>query len=92
MNCIIPQIWDLSSDNLYFFKKITLKKCEPLAHEIVDSMFRFPSALLPIAQLKKRDEYTCQHAVSVSALSVAFGRVLDLPLDVIKDIANIKAK
>jgi HD-GYP domain-containing protein (c-di-GMP phosphodiesterase class II) len=68
-------------------KKITLKKCEPFAHEIVDSMFRFPSALLPIAQLKKRDEYTCQHAVSVSALSVAFGRVLDLPLEVIKDIA-----
>lgn len=68
-------------------KKITLKKCEPLAHEIVDSMYRFPSALLPITQLKKRDEYTCQHSVSVSALSVAFGRVLDLPLDEIRDIA-----
>ena len=68
-------------------KKITLKKCEPLVHEIVDSMFRFPSALLPITQVKNRDEYTCQHAVSVSALSVAFGRVLDLPLENIKDIA-----
>ncbi len=68
-------------------KQIALEHCEPMIDNIVDSMFRFPSALLPLAQLKTRDEYTYQHSVSVSALAVAFGRVLELPLDEIKDIA-----
>jgi len=68
-------------------KQIELEKCEPMIDNIIDSMFRFPSALLPLAQIKTCDEYTFQHSVSVSALAVAFGRVLELPHDEIKDIA-----
>ena len=68
-------------------KQIALEQCDPMVGGIVDSMFRFPSALLPLAQIKTRDEYTFQHSVSVAALAVAFGRVLDLPRDEIKDIA-----
>jgi putative nucleotidyltransferase with HDIG domain len=68
-------------------KQIALEQCDPMVDSIVDSMFRFPSALLPLAQIKTRDEYTFQHSVSVAALAVAFGRVLDLPRDEIKDIA-----
>ena len=67
-------------------KQIALEQCEPMLDNIIDSMFRYPSALLPLAQMKTRDEYTFQHSVSVSALAVAFGRVLDLPRDEIKDI------
>lgn len=68
-------------------KQIAMKQCEPMVDNIVDSMFRFPSALLPLAQIKTFDEYTFQHSVSVAALSVAFGRVLELPRDEINDIA-----
>jgi putative nucleotidyltransferase with HDIG domain len=68
-------------------KQIALEKCEPMIDNIVDSMFRFPSALLPLAQLKNHDEFTFQHSVSVAALAVAFGRVLELPLQEIKEIA-----
>lgn len=67
-------------------RQIALKQCEPLVDDIIDSMFRFPSALLPLAQMKNRDEYTYQHSVSVAALAVAFGRVLELPRDEIRDL------
>ena len=70
-----------------FGKQISLKQCKPMVDDIIDSMFRFPSALLPLAQMKTVDEYTFQHSVSVSALAVAFGRVLDLPRNEIRDIA-----
>jgi len=68
-------------------KQIEVEQCEPVVEGILDSIFRLPSALLPLAQVKQQDEYTFQHSVSVSALAVAFGRTLDLPKDVIKDIA-----
>jgi putative nucleotidyltransferase with HDIG domain len=58
-----------------------------MVDSIVDSMFRFPSALLPLAQMKTSHEYTFQHSVSVSALAVAFGRVLDMSRTEIKDVA-----
>ncbi|HEY6896358.1 MAG TPA: HD-GYP domain-containing protein [Rhodocyclaceae bacterium] len=68
-------------------KQIEVEQCEPLVAGIIDSIFRMPSALLPLAQVKTRDEYTFQHSVSVAALSVAFGRALELPRDVIQELA-----
>lgn len=68
-------------------KQIDLEACDPMVDNIIDSMFSFPSALLPLAQIKSRDEYTYQHSVSVCALAVAFGRVLDLPRQEIKELA-----
>ncbi len=66
---------------------VHLNQCESVVDNIFDSMFRCPSALLPLAQMKNRDEYTFQHAVSVSALAVAFGRALNLPESEIKEVA-----
>ncbi len=68
-------------------KQIEVDQCEPLVDDILDSIFRFPSALLPLAQMKTVDEYTFQHSVSVSALAVAFGRTLNMPRDIIKELA-----
>ena len=68
-------------------KQVRLDQCEVVVDDIFDSMLRCPSALLPLAQMKNCDEYTYQHSVSVSALSVAFGRTLDLPRNEIKEIA-----
>jgi len=68
-------------------KQIELEQCEPMVDNIVESMFNMPCAVLPLAQMKTRDEYTFQHSVSVSALAVAFGRVLELPRDEIKELA-----
>ena len=68
-------------------QQIDIEQCEPMVDNILDAMFSFPSALLPLAQVKSRDEYTFQHSVAVAALAVAFGRVLDLPRDEIKELA-----
>jgi HD-GYP domain-containing protein (c-di-GMP phosphodiesterase class II) len=68
-------------------KPIALKRCLPIIDDILDVMFSSPSTFLSLAQMKTRDEYTPQHSVSVAALAVAFGRVLDLPRNEIRDIA-----
>jgi putative nucleotidyltransferase with HDIG domain len=68
-------------------KQVAVEQCEPVVDNILDSMYSFPSAFLPLAQIKNRDEYTFQHSVSVSALAVAFGRVLDMPRHEIKELA-----
>lgn len=68
-------------------KQIDIEQCEPMVDGVVDSMFSCPSALLPLAQMKSRDEYTFQHSVSVCALAVAFGRVLDMPRHEINEFA-----
>ena len=68
-------------------QQLEIKQCEPVVDNILDAMFSFPSAMLPLAQVKSRDEYTFQHSVSVAALAVAFGRVLELPRDELKELA-----
>lgn len=68
-------------------KQVEMEQCEPIVDGIVDSMFRQPSALLPLAQMKTIDEYTFQHSVSVAALAVAFGRVLDMQRDEIRALS-----
>lgn len=68
-------------------KQVDVAPCEPVVDSILDSMYHFPSAFLPLAQMKSRDEYTFQHSVSVSALAVAFGKVLNMPREEIKELA-----
>jgi putative nucleotidyltransferase with HDIG domain len=59
----------------------------PTVEGIIDSIFRNQDALLPLAHLKKPDEYTFHHSVSVCALLVAFGRSLKLSKEVLLDLA-----
>ncbi|MDR1889518.1 MAG: HD-GYP domain-containing protein [Zoogloeaceae bacterium] len=67
--------------------QIEIERMEPLVENMIDSIFRNPCALLPLAGLKKHDTYTFEHSVSVCALMVAFARELELPYPVTKDIA-----
>ncbi|MBS0555361.1 MAG: HD-GYP domain-containing protein, partial [Proteobacteria bacterium] len=68
-------------------KQIELEKIEPLVERMVDSIFRDQDALLPLARLKEHDSYTFQHSVSVCALMTAFARTLELPREIIREIA-----
>ena len=68
-------------------KQVSLEQSEPIIDNIVEVMFSSPSSLLPLAQIKTLDEYTFQHSVAVCALSVAFGKVLELPRMEIKQLA-----
>lgn len=68
-------------------KQIELERIEPLVERMVDSIFRDQDALLPLARLKEHDSYTFQHSVSVCALMTAFARTLELPREIIREIA-----
>ena len=67
--------------------QVEVDRMEPLVENLVDSIFRNQNALLPLAGLKRHDDYTFEHSVSVCALMVAFARGLDLPRQTIKEIA-----
>lgn len=69
-------------------KQITVEQVEPVVERIVDSIFRQQNALLPLAQLKNHDDYTFQHSVSVCALMTSFARALELPREIIREIAT----
>jgi putative nucleotidyltransferase with HDIG domain len=45
--------------------------------DMVESVIRNPDALVCLAQLKKRDEYTVMHSMRVCILALTFGRHLD---------------
>ena len=74
-------------DDVRFGQKIQVDRIEPLAENMVESVFRNQDALLPLARLKNLDDYTFEHSVGVSALLIAFGRSMKLPKDVIKEVA-----
>jgi putative nucleotidyltransferase with HDIG domain len=52
--------------------------CRPLVDEITSSVMRNPGALVSLARLKTRDDYSYMHSVAVCALMVALARQLGL--------------
>jgi len=52
--------------------------CLPLVEEIAGSVMRNPGALLSLARLKTRDDYSYMHSVAVCALMVALARQIGL--------------
>jgi putative nucleotidyltransferase with HDIG domain len=52
--------------------------CLPLVEDITQSVFRNPGALVSLARLKTKDDYSYMHSVAVCALMVALGRQLGL--------------
>ena len=57
-------------------RAIDAESLMPLVHDISDSVIRNPGALVSLARLKTRDDYTYMHSVAVCALMVALGREL----------------
>ena len=50
------------------------ERCLPLVQEIASSVLRNPGALVSLARLKTRDDYTYMHSVAVCALMVSLAR------------------
>jgi HD-GYP domain-containing protein (c-di-GMP phosphodiesterase class II) len=57
-------------------KAVDAETCLPLVSAISDSVWRNPDALLSLARLKTKDDYSYMHSVAVCALMVALGRTL----------------
>ncbi|WP_415033635.1 HD-GYP domain-containing protein [Azonexus sp.] len=67
-------------------RQIEIEHAEPMVSNIVDSIFANRDALLPILRLKRHDEYTFQHCVSVAALLAAFARHLGLSREIAREL------
>lgn len=59
-------------------KALDAEEALPLVEEISSSVSRNPGALISLARLKNKDEYTYMHSVAVCALMVALARQLGL--------------
>ena len=59
-------------------KALSAQSMQPLVEELTESVFRNPGALVSLARLKTRDDYTYMHSVAVCALMIALGRELGM--------------
>lgn len=57
-------------------KAVDTQRCLPLVDEVSRSVFRNPGALVSLARLKTKDDYTYMHSVAVCALMVSLARQL----------------
>ena len=57
-------------------RSIDAESCMPLVEDIAASVLRSPGALVSLARLKSRDDYSYMHSVAVCALMVALARQL----------------
>ncbi|MFY7865727.1 HD-GYP domain-containing protein [Roseateles sp.] len=66
-------------------KSVSAEQCLPLVEEIANSVSRNPSALISLARLKTKDDYTYMHSVAVCALMVSLGRQLGMNEDQMRE-------
>lgn len=59
-------------------KAVDAESMHPLVEDISNSVARNPGALISLARLKTKDDYTYLHSVAVCALMVALARQLNL--------------
>ncbi|WP_343632339.1 HD-GYP domain-containing protein [Roseateles sp.] len=59
-------------------KAVDAEQCLPLVAEVASSVVRNPSALISLARLKTKDDYTYMHSVAVCALMVSLARQMGL--------------
>ncbi|RVU44631.1 HD-GYP domain-containing protein [Rubrivivax rivuli] len=62
-------------------RAVDAEGCLPLVDEISGSVLRNPGALVSLARLKSRDDYSYMHSVAVCALMVALGRQIGMSDD-----------
>jgi HD-GYP domain-containing protein (c-di-GMP phosphodiesterase class II) len=59
-------------------KKLDLPRVEVIVERMTESVLRNEDALVSLARIKNKDEYTYLHSLSVSALCISFGQYLNL--------------
>ena len=59
-------------------RAVNVEGCSPLVDDIASSVQRNPGALVSLARLKSRDDYSHLHAVAVCALMVTLARQVGL--------------
>ncbi len=66
-------------------RSVDAELCLPLVEEITHSVPRNPGAMVSLARLKIKDDYSYMHSVAVCALMVALGRQIGLTDDACRE-------
>ena len=72
-------------DDARMGRSIRTKRMAQLVDQISDSVATDPSIMLNVARLKRKDEYTFLHSVSVCALMINFARHLGMDEATVRD-------
>lgn len=67
-------------------RAIEMSSLAPLVGEITETVTRNPSALIDIARLKHKNEYTYMHSVAVCALMINLARTLELDEALVREL------
>jgi len=67
-------------------RAIGMADAAPMVEEIAASVARNPSALINVARLKSKDEYTYLHSVAVCALMINLARTLELDETLVREL------
>ncbi len=73
-------------EDLRYGKQLELERADNLIEKMINSIFRNSDALLGISRIKKVDEYTFMHSVSVCALMISYCRQLSFDPEVIRKV------
>jgi putative nucleotidyltransferase with HDIG domain len=66
--------------------QVKAEQAEFTVEKMIDSIYRNPHALLSLTKIRKKDEYTYMHSVSVSALLISFGKHLGYNAGTLKEL------
>ena len=69
-------------------RSIDVQGARELVNEMVDTIVANENALMWLAQLKRRDEYTSLHSINVCVISVVFGRHLGFSDEQLREIGH----
>ncbi len=69
-------------------RSIDVQGARELVNDMVDAIVANENALMWLAQLKRRDEYTSLHSINVCVISVIFGRHLGFSEEQLREIGH----
>ena len=68
-------------------KQVNIQSLEPMAENIIYSVFRNSHAMTGVSRIKTKDEYTFMHCVSVAGLMATFAKEMNMSDEAIYNIA-----
>ena len=73
-------------DDIRLGRAFDTNAAKEVVSEAVDSIIRTPDAMMMLTRIKNRDEYTAEHSLNVSVLTIAFGRALGMERERLEEL------
>jgi len=75
-------------DDIRLGKSVDTKAAKEAVAGCVDSVMRNPDALLLFTGIKNKDDYTSEHSLNVSILSISFGRTMGMEREALIELGT----